>query len=97
MAKPLTKRVDLLRQVHGFVVSVPTNPIHNANPLHQTHRDFRAKLDGRPGFAAHNRPDMWLAETHQPVSDAMTAMRVYPELLPIQFLNHEHLEVPLGS
>jgi hypothetical protein len=69
---------DLLHQVHGFVVGVPTDPIHN---IDQAHREFGTTFDWVPRFASHDGTDMRLAEAHQAIGNAMLTVRVHPELL----------------
>ncbi len=86
---------DLLHYIHGFVVGVPTDSIHKADPVHQTHRDVGAKFNGVPRVASHDGPDVGLADAHQAIGDRMIAVRIHPELLPIQFLNDEQLTVVL--
>jgi len=60
MPKATTKGVDLFQKIQEFVVGLPIDPIHKADSIHQTHGDFRTKLDGNPGFAPYDGSDVWL-------------------------------------
>ena len=52
MPKPSAVRIDLFDEIHGFVVGVPADAIHKADPIDHTDGGFRAKLDDGAGFAA---------------------------------------------
>lgn len=97
MSKPLTIGFDLPHQFQRFVVDIPADPIHKADPINQTHRNAGAKFDGVPGFALHDGTDMRLPNALHAISDAMKMVRVPPELLRVQFVNHEQLAIALGG
>ena len=93
IAESPTRGFDLFHSIQGFVVGIPSDPIHKTDPLHQTHRDCGATFNRAPGFAAHEGTDRRLAEADPSIGEPMTTGRVHPELLPIPFLNHKQLAV----
>jgi hypothetical protein len=61
--------------------------------IHHSNRQLCAEFDIRPGFAAHDRPHVWLGDADDPIRHAVRSLVVHRLLLAIEFLNYQQFLV----